>query len=87
MIPTPIGVLNPVFHFLDAAIANYGVYIYLLAVWSSPLLIIWILRGGCWRKLMNPPRINIVQQPPPPIRCKCIKRRRRTAANRSRRGP
>ena len=46
----PATVLNPVFNFLDALIADYGVYLYLVFVWQSLGAIAWVLGGGLWRK-------------------------------------
>jgi hypothetical protein len=69
----PGEVLDPVFHFLDDAIANYGVYLYLALVWLSVIVIAWVFGGGLRRKMRQPPRISvgIVIQPsappPPPI--------------------
>jgi hypothetical protein len=66
----PGEVLDPVFHFLDDAIADYGVYLYLALVWLSVIVITWIFGGGLRRKMRQQPRINvgIVIQPsaPPP---------------------
>ena len=41
----PLELVTPVFHWLDWVIAEYGLYIYLVAVWASPFLIAWILNG------------------------------------------
>ena len=68
-------VLKPVFDFLDAVIADYGVYLYLVLVWLSVIVIAWIFSGGLRRKFPNQPHVNagigIVIQPhtppPPPI--------------------
>ena len=68
-------VLKPVFDFLDAAIADYGVYLYLVLVWLSLIVIAWIFSGGLRRKYPNQPHlrasIGIIIQPhassPPPI--------------------
>ena len=71
----PATVLDPVFHFLDEAIADYGVYLYLALVWLSMILIAWIFNGGLRRKYPNQPHVRagfgIIIQPhaptPPPI--------------------
>jgi hypothetical protein len=71
----PATVLDPVFHFLDYVIEEYGVYLFLVLVWLSLLVIAWILSGGLRRKFPNQPHIRagigiIIQPhspPPPPI--------------------
>ena len=61
-------ILKPVFHFLDEAIADYGVYLYLVLVWLSLILIAWIFSGGLRRRIRHQPRITfgIIIQPPTP---------------------
>ena len=69
----PATVLDPVFHFLDGMLEEYGVYFYLLFVWLSLILIAWIFSGGLRRKFPNQPHVGagigiIIQphRPPPP---------------------
>ena len=68
----PIELVMPLFHWLDWIIAEYGLYIYLVAIWASPFLIAWILSGGFWRKrprrrvFVVMPRSSAVPPPLPP---------------------
>jgi hypothetical protein len=55
-----------IFHFLDRMIHEQGIYIYMVIVWQSPLLVVWILKGGFWRKTWHPHRIVIVTKSEPP---------------------
>jgi hypothetical protein len=63
-------VLDPVFHFLDGIIAEYGDYLFLAFVWLSLLVLAWVFSGGLRRKFPNQPHIRagigIVIQPPGP---------------------
>ena len=63
----PIEMLDPVFRWLDWVIAEYGLEIYLVMVWVSPLLIVWILSGGFWRR---PTRPQYVVDAPPVIKAR-----------------
>ena len=60
----PVMTLDPVFRWLDWVIATYGLEIYMVAVWLSPFLIVWILTGGFWRR---PPRRQRIRKAPPVI--------------------
>ena len=68
----PATVLDPVFHFLDWIIAEWGVYLFLAFVWLSLLVLAWVFSGGLRRKFPNQPYVSagigIVIQPhtPPP---------------------
>ncbi len=67
----PATVLDPVFHFLDGMLEEYGVYFYLLFVWLSLILIAWIFSGGLRRKFPNQPHVSasigIIIQPHTPL--------------------
>ena len=73
----PATVLDPVFHFLDGMLEEYGVYFYLVFVWLSLIVIAWVFSGGLRLKFPNQPHVSasigIVIQPhtppppPPPI--------------------
>jgi hypothetical protein len=73
----PATVLNPVFNALDALIADYGVYLYLVFVWLSLGAIAWVLGGGLRRKRSHGNSTMIIpgiifttrppNQSPPPI--------------------
>ncbi len=58
----PVMLLEPFYKWLDWLIAEQGLYLYMVTVWLSPLLIVWILKGGFWRR---PPRPRHVVKPPP----------------------
>jgi len=62
----PVVLIDPVFKWLDWVIAEYGLYLYMVTVWLSPLLLAWILKGGFWRRTARPRRI--VNPPPLPKR-------------------
>ena len=67
----PIELLEPVFRWLDWLIAEHGHHIYLVMVWASPFLIVWILKGGFWRRRPRRsaswvPAVSPPSQPVPP---------------------
>jgi hypothetical protein len=66
----PGETLKPIFHFLDDILADYGVYLYLVLVWLSLILILWIFSGGLRRKSSHQSHtsigVGVVIQPPGP---------------------
>ena len=66
--------LEPVFDFLDTLIAEHGHILYLVFVYISVPLIVWILSGGLRRRLtpqrnITAPRIIVIWRTstPPPL--------------------
>jgi hypothetical protein len=62
--------VEPVFHFLDNAIREYGDYLYMGLVYVSIPLIGWILSGGLRRKQSAQEHTSIIvihtpMRPPP----------------------
>jgi len=69
---TGAELLQPVFHFLDRMIREYGDVLYILLVYASIPLIAWILSGGLRRKQtrqLNHTSIIVIWPPvrPPPL--------------------
>ena len=52
-------VLDPVFHFLDWIIAEWGVYLFLAFAWLSLLVLAWVFSGGLRRKFPNQPHVRL----------------------------
>lgn len=81
----PVMLLTPFYKWLDWVIAEHGLYLYTAAVWLSPLLIVWILKGGFWRRSPKPPRYILKPPllPPRPVAGHCRRpiRRRTTTAS------
>jgi hypothetical protein len=74
MIVSPLDILNPVFHFLDGMIAEWGVYLFLAFVWLSMLVLAWVFSGGLRRKFPDQPHVSAgfgsvmePYTPPPPV--------------------
>jgi len=65
----PVMPLAPFYKWLDWVIAEHGLHFYTAAVWLSPLLIVWILKGGFWRRSPKPPRYILKPPllPPRPV--------------------
>lgn len=42
----PIILVQPFFDWLNEIIRDHGLTLYLVAVWTAPFLILWILKGG-----------------------------------------
>jgi hypothetical protein len=70
----PATVLDPVFHFLDGIIEEWGVDLFLAFAWLSLLVLAWVFSGGLRRKFPNQPHVRagigiFIQPhaPPPPI--------------------
>ncbi|HEX5399819.1 MAG TPA: hypothetical protein VFY06_12315 [Verrucomicrobiae bacterium] len=65
-------VLKPVFDFLDTVIADYGVYLFVVLVWVSVIVLVWVFSGGLRRKYSNQPHVRagigiVIQSPKQPL--------------------
>jgi hypothetical protein len=56
----PIYLLEPVFHWLDGLIHDYGDYLYMVLVYVSLPLIAWILSGGLRRRQAGQHHIAVI---------------------------
>ena len=56
----PATVLDPVFHFLDWIITEWGFYLFLAFVWLCLLVLAWVFSGGLRRKFPNRPHVSTV---------------------------
>ena len=54
------------FQFLDRLIQEQGIYLYMVCVWLSPLLVLWILKGGFWQRPARPAHVVFVTKTEPP---------------------
>jgi hypothetical protein len=70
----PIYLLEPVFHWLDGLIHEHGDYMYMVLVYVSLPLVVWILSGGLRRRFPQRHTITVIPiiviQPtttPPPL--------------------
>ena len=68
----PIYLLKPVFDWLDRLIRDQGDYLYMLLVYVSIPLVVWILSGGLRRRLPRQTNITAIilirpTTPPPAL--------------------
>lgn len=57
--------MNQFYHFLDWSIDEYGVYLFMALIFSSPILIAWVLRWARRHPSANRPVGNFPYGHPP----------------------